>query len=285
MEVSRRDRLTNTHGGGIAAFAKAGFENTIVHIGNSIVAERSWHVVHSNRGPLLFGLWYRRPDPGEVLSVESLEPELAEYGANVLGTILLGDMNVHEESWLRFSDGTSPEGRVLRDIACSHGLEERVRKPTRGAYLLDLVLSDLGSDVKVRPVPGISDHSAVLGSLAALVDEEGGRKREVFDFGKASWRQIREHFQDKDLWDSILTGLTVDEMAVRFEEKIAEVLDELVPKKTVSATPKAHPWLNDRCRKAIDDKMASANTPNAVEVRDRCSQVLTERQVREQDAW
>ena len=110
VEVSRRDRLTNTHGGGIAAFAKAGFENTIVHIGNSIVAERSWHVVHSNRGPLLFGLWYRRPDPGEALSVESLEPELAEYGANVLGTILLGDMNVHEESWLRFSDGTSPEG-------------------------------------------------------------------------------------------------------------------------------------------------------------------------------
>ena len=45
-----------------------------------------------------------------------------------------------------------------------------------------LVLTDLGSDVKAKPVPGVSDHSAVLGSLAALVTEESPRTRVVFDF-------------------------------------------------------------------------------------------------------
>ncbi len=164
VEVSRKDRQSSAHGG-VAAFARAGFENTIVHIGDSKVAERSWHVIHSNRGPLLVGLWYRRPDKGEVLSIESLESELDAFGSDVLGTILLGDMNVHEQSWLSFSDGSSIEGRALRDLACSHGLEERVRTPTRGPYLRDIVLTDLGSEVKARPVPGVSDHSAVLGSL------------------------------------------------------------------------------------------------------------------------
>lgn len=276
VEVSRRDRQTSTHGGGIAAFAKAGFENTIVHIGDSKIAERSWHVIHSNRGPLLVGLWYRRPEQGEVLSIESLEPELAEFGDNVLGTIIIGDMNVHEQSWLSFSDGTTPEGRALRDLACSNGWEERVRKPTRGSYLLDLVLTDLGSDVKARPVPGVSDHSAVLGSLAAMVDEEAARTRTVFDFGKAPWRRISERLSEKDFWDHTFANLSVDDMALRFEEKVKEVLHELVPTKSITATPKEHPWLNDRCREAIDGKMAAVGTPREIEARDKCSQVLTE---------
>ena len=74
------------------------------------------------------------------------------------GTILVGDMNVHEVSWLKFSDGTSPEGRALRDVACCHGWDERVRKPTRGGNLLDLVLTDLGSAVTTKLAAGISDH-------------------------------------------------------------------------------------------------------------------------------
>ncbi len=275
VEVSRKDRRSSAHGG-VAAFAKVGFENTIVHIGDSKVAERSWHVIHSNRGPLLVGLWYRRPDKGEVLSIESLESELDAFGSDVLGTILLGDMNVHEQSWLSFSDGTSIEGRALRDLACSHGLEERVRKPTRGPYLLDLVLTDLGSEVKARPVPGVSDHSAVLGSLEALVQEEAVRTREVFDFGKAPWREIAECLRDKDYWDRTFAGMSVDDMTLRFETRVTEVLDELVPKKSITATPKAHPWLNDRCRQAIDAKMSAVGTPLEIPARDRCSQVLTE---------
>ena len=79
VEVSRRDRGTSAHGG-VILFAKAGFENTIVHLGNSAVAERSWHVVHSNCGPLLLGVWYRRPCHAEVVSIESLDREIQEYG-------------------------------------------------------------------------------------------------------------------------------------------------------------------------------------------------------------
>ena len=57
-------------------------------------------------------------------------------GQGTLGTILLGDMNVHEESWLQHSNGSSVEGRALRDFACSYGLEERVRQADAGVDLL-----------------------------------------------------------------------------------------------------------------------------------------------------
>ena len=274
-QVSRKDRGSSAHGG-VIVFAKFGFENTIVHIGDSKVTERSWHIIHSNRGPLLVGAWYRRPKRGEVLSIESLDQEIAEFGSEVVGTLLLGDMNVHEQSWLQFSDGTSPEGRALRDIACSHGLEERVRKPTRGPYLLDLVLTDLGAEVKARVIPGVSDHSAVIGCLKAMVDEDEPKTRVVYDFAKAPWDRIRDKLRSKTSWDSEFEGLNADKMAAKLERKITAVLDELVPTKTITESPSTHPWINDRCRKAIDEKMSAVGTPGEIAARDACSRIILE---------
>lgn len=88
---------------------------------------------------------YRPPNPGEIFSVESLGEDISPYERQALGTVLTGDMNVHEEAWLKHSDGSSVEGRLLRDIACRHGWEERVRRPTQGSYLLDFGLDGSGN--------------------------------------------------------------------------------------------------------------------------------------------
>ena len=42
-------------------------------VGDSAAAERSWHVVHSNRGPLLLGLWYRPPARGREGLISELD--------------------------------------------------------------------------------------------------------------------------------------------------------------------------------------------------------------------
>ena len=89
IEISRRDRGTSAHGG-VILFAKFGYENTIVHLGNSEVAERSWHIIHSVTGPLLFGAWYRPPSHAETASIDSLEREVREHGRDTMGTILVG---------------------------------------------------------------------------------------------------------------------------------------------------------------------------------------------------
>ena len=67
------DRRDNYGWGGIALLAKIGYEQCIVHVGDSDVTERSWHILHTDRGPMAVALWYRRPDPGEVASIKALD--------------------------------------------------------------------------------------------------------------------------------------------------------------------------------------------------------------------
>ena len=137
--VSRLDRRDFSGWGGVALFVRTGFEQCIVHIGDSDVTERSWHILHTDRGPVAVALWYRRTEAGEVASIISLEPENQRYVADAVGTIILGDLNVHELAWLRYSAGTTIEGRELHGFCSERGLQQHVREPTRGEYLLDLV--------------------------------------------------------------------------------------------------------------------------------------------------
>ena len=130
IQVSRLDRRTGEKQGGIIFFVKEGYEKNIVHVGDSDVHERAWYVVHSERGPVLIGLQYRRPDKGEVESIESLYEEMAQFDGQAIFTVLMGDFNVHEAVWLQYSDGSTPKGRALQSFSNIVGLDEKVGAPT-----------------------------------------------------------------------------------------------------------------------------------------------------------
>ena len=240
-------------------FVKSGYENYIVHTASSTMAERTWHILHSDRGPLCVGIWYRPPRHSEVATIYSLESELATHGEGTLGTIILGDMNVHEASWLRFSNGTSVEGRALRDKCSELGLEQHVRKRTRGEYLLDLVLSDLGSDVRTEVVPGIADHEGVLVSLRFQMPEITVVEREVFLYGKARWNALRQAVSDTD-WDSILVRDDPEGSTARFTDRLSDLVREQIPSKTLRDEKSTHPWLTEHCKALIARKRAAHGT-------------------------
>ena len=273
VQVARLDRRTGERQGGIILFARKGFENNIVHVGDSKEFERSWFIVHSDRGPLLLGLWYRRPARGEIDSVTALADELNEYGNLAIHTIVMGDFNVHEVAWLRYSDGTTPEGRELHDIANAHGLEEKVRKPTRGDYLLDLVLSDLGSQLKCGVVPGVSDHDAVVGTVSFGVPETHEVTRELFDYKSAAWPVIEREFASLD-WRALLHGVSADRAAEVFTEVVSQVVRRNVRCNISRMRVSSHPWLNDRCRHAIDAKINARGTADEADAREQCSATL-----------
>lgn len=273
VQIARLDRRTDESQGGIILFARAGFEQNIVHVGDSDVFERSWFIIHSDRGPILLGLWYRRPDRGEIASVISLADELNQFGAMAIHTIVMGDFNCHEAPWLRFSDGSSAEGRELHDIANAHGLEEKVGRPTRGEYLLDLVLTDMGSDAKCKVIDGVSDHDAVIGEIKFGVPEVHQVQRELFDYKKAPWHEIQQDFDAVD-WQDLFAGLTADDTAEAFTEVMTRIIRKHVPSKMSWMRISSHPWLNDRCRATIDAKIRARGTANERSERDKCSSVL-----------
>ncbi len=79
-----------------------------------------------------------------------------------MGTILVGDLNVHHGERLRLSFGTSPEGRRPLQLCQKLGLGQRVTNPIRDHHLLDLVLADFGDEVSTHVLPNIDDGRLVL---------------------------------------------------------------------------------------------------------------------------
>ena len=169
--VSRKDRSDGRQGGGIVFFARDSVASQVVHVGDSVEHERSWHILHTDVGAFCIGLWYRPPEYNETESIYSLGIEYNQFSLNCIGTIIVGDMNVNHKPWLTYSNGISPEGRALFDVCGRLGLQQCVRAPRRNLYLLDLVLTDVEALVKTKVLPKLADHNLVLSTVRGTVTE------------------------------------------------------------------------------------------------------------------
>ena len=169
--ISRRDRRDNSGFGGIAVFARVGVASYITFLESSDSDERSWHVIHSDIGPVLLGIWYRPPQNGEIESIRNLENEWKRLQSQYIGTIIVGDLNVHHIRWLHFSSHTSVEGSLLWRFCTDHGFRQTVGAPTRGNHLLDLVLTDMDEVTDSCVLLTIADHCLVRSYIELQVPE------------------------------------------------------------------------------------------------------------------
>ena len=98
---------------------------------------------------------------------------------------------MHHNTWLKYSNGISPEGKELEVVCAAHGMKQCVKDPTRGEYLLDLVLSDFSSSIECAVVPGIldKDHRAVIADISLCISSSPASTRKCFNFGKANWKK------------------------------------------------------------------------------------------------
>ena len=238
--VSRRDRRDGRKGGGVAFFVKEEHKNCVNLLQHSDTSERSWHLVHTAQGPVLLGLWYRPPNKGEVASVESLAQEWAELENNAVGTLLVGDLNVHNAGWLKHSTGTTPEGRALQHFCGENGFEEKVKQPTRNEYLLDLVLTDLGKGVVAKVLPKLQDHSLVLATTALGVPKEYEEERERWLYKKADWKGFRRALANTD-WSFVEEASSTDLAQEEFTAKILATARKHIPVSTEPIKKSTHP--------------------------------------------
>ena len=87
--VGRRDRCDGR------ALALTSIQERVTLASTSEEAERMWLLVHAEQGPHLVGVWYRPPNPGEVNSVTTFQTELQGLTDLAIGSISIGDLNVH----------------------------------------------------------------------------------------------------------------------------------------------------------------------------------------------
>ena len=97
-----------------------------------------------------------------------MQQELSELRPDVLGFIIMGDMNVHQQRWLIHSHSNTFEGSLLKEVCDDHALQQLIREPTREEYLLDLCLTDL-SQCRAQTLPRIADHKGLLVTLRTPV--------------------------------------------------------------------------------------------------------------------
>ena len=256
--ISRRDRDDGRDGGGIALFGLDRVASQVVLLEHSADAERSWHAVHSDIGPVLCCVWYRPPCAGETQSIRSCEEEWLRLSATHVATIMIGDINVHHTRWLRHSTSVSVEGTAMFRFCAAHGLKQQVKEPTREANLLDLVISDLKAK-RVDVLSTISDHNIVWAEFDLGVPEAQFHSRTVFDFRKADWTRIRRDFRSTD-W-TCMDFMAVDDAERHLHNSILETLRRHTPERELRERRSTHPWINDRCLAAIREKNTATGSP------------------------
>ena len=276
--VSRRDQDENSERGGVLVLALQELADRVVMLEESAIAERLWVIVHTNHGPFMVAVWYRPPSPGEVASVQSLSEDLARLRAGVVGTVVCGDMNVHHRAWLRNSSGNTREGEALQKVCPENALQQIVREPTRGEYLLDLVLTDVGG-ARASTLASIADHRMVQVLLKFHVPKSESVKRDVCNYGKADWQRLEEEMQALD-W-SVMQNMRPDEAAQYMTQSILKHASDCIGRKSVCVQKSTHPWLNNRALSMVQEKVAAEGTSEERAAAERCSKVIME----EQKAW
>ena len=265
--VARLDRRSGQRCGGVATYAREAIAPQIAWMQDSKESERQWLIVHTNQGPLLLGNWYRPPCAGEVASIKSLQHEWQALKALAMGTVVVGDLNVHQRSWLRFSQRESVEGRELHSVAQECSLCQLVRGPTREENLLDLVLSDM--DARCEVLPKIADHKAVLIKVAWDVPEIKQHSRVVWHFCKADWEGLRSELDETD-WTALDT-MSANNGAEHLQARILGAAEEWIPRKKKTVKTSSHEWLTDEVIRLVRAKKDAEGTPRELEAAQACS--------------
>ena len=255
-------RLDRTaHGGGVAVWVRddLAFQHlTAIDCGRH---ELIWLSINiSSREKLVIGAVYR---PGsasghDISLLEHLDANLdhaRRHGSHVL---IVGDFNVHSESWLG-SSRTTPAGEYTDELCAVHGLQQHVQWATRGRNRLDLVLSDLGERVSIKPTNpiGSSDHVTLLASINTKPFREKRTERLVWQNQKADWGRLRKFLKDVS-WHSIMIIRDDPEQACdAMTLKILYGMQQSIPSKNLVTRPSDPSLWTPECTAAVRAKQFS----------------------------
>ena len=267
--ISRRDRAESVNRGGIATYAIHSLKN-IVLLEKSADCERCWHLLRLDTGNIFIVNWYRSPSENEA-SIMSLREEILNHSVDSCGCIIAGDMNIHHKKWLKFSNADTPYGSMLKSICDEFDLHQHVKAPTRQQYLLDLCLSDIDR-ISVKTEAQVADHKALHISVPLEVPKTINIPRYVWKFKAASWQDLKRELQVVD-WQPMHRG-SVDQAADWFSKFIWFMCMKHIPYERKDEIKCSHPWLNQRCREALNRKRMHEDSPTYDQMSRECANII-----------
>ena len=76
------------------------------------------HILHTSAGPLSFCVWYR-PPAEELNGMWILVKEFTTHSEATVGSVIVGDLNVHNARWLHHPNGISHKGRISEQVCAT----------------------------------------------------------------------------------------------------------------------------------------------------------------------
>jgi hypothetical protein len=272
--VGRRDRSYSGDArncGGIIVFAKTELADHVTLLLISEESERMWFHLHTSIGPFLLSVWYRPPAPGETQTITSFGTELDRLRGDALGTLLIGDLNLHSKRWLHHSASNSKEGELMRDLCSKAGLRQIVRGPTRGEHLLDLAITDVESACATVAAK-IADHSTVITKMNWTLPRTASHSRKVWSYLKADWDSLKDDLDKTDC--SYMTGQDASQAARHITKMIFGAASKHIPQRMLHSKKSSHPWLTDDLAQIVAEKRAAEGTPAYEDAVKACSAAI-----------
>ena len=204
-----------------------------------------------------------------------MRDELQELSPDATYIYLLGDINIHHRRYLRHSDRNTQEGEILFDIMADFSIVETLKGPTRGSYLLDLVLTNAPHLVSNSIVQKFADHSCVVSKIEITAPKTHDVVRKVRDWKRVNWERLNAEYSLIN-WKSLIEKTPADQAIQNVLDKIVEVMEEHAPEREIKEKKRSHPWMNDRCKTAVEEKLQHQHTEDEEEASKACSCILTE---------
>ncbi|CAJ0962937.1 unnamed protein product [Ranitomeya imitator] len=252
----RKDRK-NRRGGGVCLYVKSCLKSTLredISEGNEDV-ESIWVEIHGgkNGNKILIGVCYKPPNITETM--ESLLLKQIDEAATHNEVLVMGDFNYPDINWESETCETHKGNRFLL-ITKKNYLSQLVQNPTRGAALLDLILSnrpDRITNLQVVGHLGNSDHNIVQFHLSFTRGTCQGVTK-TLNFRKAKFDQLRDALNLVD-WDNILRNKNTDNKWEMFKNILNRQCKRFIPCGNKRTRNRKNPmWLNKEVRQAINSK-------------------------------
>jgi hypothetical protein len=237
--VYRRDRQTNSRGGGVLLAVKQSLVSVLVYSDNNdeIIAVS---VASSANKSVLFILCYRSPSSNVKAFVKSLNTLLRNVISKYSNICLLGDFNVPGVQWkdnLYFS--SCPAETTFVELIDDFGFKQLNNHPsTVHGNILDLVLVNFEplSKVSVKQCELTSDHKVLEFVIKCDTCRVMTKRRWVYNYKAMDVNVVKNKLISADLCSVINEACSVNDSWTQWSETVKNIIEECIPKVQLNDT-------------------------------------------------
>ena len=260
LTIFRRDRITNTTGGGILIAINSCFKSEEYILPMCTNIELIWVRLSTKENKHLYiGACYR-PEKKDEATLNACDSYLQKLTRSEKNAILIGgDFNLDGWDWV--NNVVKPRTRyvanhhLFRDMLKNHGLTQIVNEPTRKGNILDLLITNRPNQInRTEILPGIAtgeDHHVVYTELDRNPHRTKQRPKNIFVYQKANWPGFKQYVETlASKMSRMDEESTVEEIWNTVKIGLLDGMKKFIPQR-MTKTKECCPWIDKNLQKLI----------------------------------